>query len=1246
MKKLVVMLFGMLALGISAHAQTLLNSWENSQEGWTILEPNWTTTAFSTNTGVTAGTYSWELTAASSPDYGAALQGPSSTALTTLMADASQITLDVLAPTAGSFGYYLQWDLVVSQPGGLGNVSSDGFTYSQSPSIGGPESHLTFTIPAAIRTALAANPTLPASLIFQIGGGGGGTIYIDNLRVWEVPTYAESWENTQDGWTILEPNWTSDGFSTNIGVTAGTYSWELTAASSPDYGAALQSPSSTALTAAMSSPGSIDLDVLAPTAGSFGYYLQWDLVVSQPGGLGNVSSDGYTYSQSPSIGGPESHFVFTIPSAITTGLAANPTLPTSLIFQIGGGGGGTVYLDNLLFTPNGPPSAGAAQLWVRETFDDHGPKEVYPAVTPYYDDVSSVGFNAGEPWVVNPAPNAQTNDLLMAIRGYPDFSFPVGPDTMGLPSSLDGDSGAVVEDNSFNGKAGGSLWTDGDFMTRALAPNNFINFSAEGEYWFAMTIGQKFDAQYSGDIPASGAGGIGFADGDDTNADFLAIGVTGTNVYLGPADAGDPYGTTNVTKSVYISQGTLGQPGDPNSLIYNPINDPAWGPNYNLTNFTGGPYYVSAYGTNAYGAARLGVVQGDGIVVLGHLRTHASGPATLDAKTYIAALDDQMDLPTNGFSETNIQWDCSYSFNFTGTMTRMLVFENGEFPFYIYAFRASTNLASVLGIDPGYIAVAPLTNTFVGFPINMTNFAAEANFNSSTVLSGNGSYGTLNYQWYQNGELITNATSQFLNIPAAATNDPSMPAGTDAGAYISVATDAAGFWGSVTTAPVVITVEKLNPVVVTGVQLFANQSTINVSFSEPNLTGDAVLANYSLSDGVTITNVVELPANGVSTTVQLQTTPQPIGTKLTLTINDVTNAAGGVLSTATESFWTDIPGPDAVDIDFWAYPSQNTQYYFNTFLPANPNPEIMASYTDTSWDGPGSGVNVNGGNYFGGRMYGWFIPPITTNYVFYMACDDGGRLSLSTNSDPTNLCVIAAETLWSDGDSWTNYSYEFPTGDHRGDGTSTTANAAGTVGWDTSAAAGATNGGVFVPNPATACQQNRSDQFIVAYYDSSGLPGGPAGADDQANWANLVTAGLSEVTDAVLPGSRFWPNVDANGQALISLTAGQKYYIQLEHVNQTGGYAESVTYKYAGAPDPLSPTASIMSGSNIEALVAFTPSLSITQSNGSPVINYYGVLLSGTTVTNINTQVGVSSGGAGQYIPPPGQAAEFFRASE
>ncbi len=144
----------------------------------------------------------------------------------------------------------------------------------------------------------------------------------------------------------------------------------------------------------------------------------------------------------------------------------------------------------------------------------------------------------------------------------------------------------------------------------------------------------------------------------------------------------------------------------------------------------------------------------------------------------------------------------------------------------------------------------------------------------------------------------------------------------------------------------------------------------------------------------------------------------------------------------------------------------------------------------TSWDGPSSGVTMVGqdgfvGDWFGDKVYGWFIPPVTTNYVFFISADDGARLSLSTNSSSTNLFVIACETDWSGGDQWTNIADTFGQGNanapHRGDGTATGVGPTGYV-WDNSVAG---------QSPATASLQNRSDQFIVAFYDSTGLPGGP-----------------------------------------------------------------------------------------------------------------------------------------------------------
>ncbi len=306
---------------------------------------------------------------------------------------------------------------------------------------------------------------------------------------------------------------------------------------------------------------------------------------------------------------------------------------------------------------------------------------------------------------------------------------------------------------------------------------------------------------------------------------------------------------------------------------------------------------------------------------------------------------------------------------------------------------------------------------------------------------------------------------------------------------------------------------------------------------------------------------------------------------------------------------------------------QSDYNYFNTFLPTNPYPVIVQSMALTSWDGPSTGVTNVGldgyvGDDFGDKLYGWFIPPVTTNYVFFISCDYGGRLSLSTNSSSTNLFVIACESDWNGPDQWTNAADMYPSGPHRGDGN--------------------TNSTVQ-QSPATACYQNRSDQFIVAYYDSTGLPGGPPGAIDQSNWVEYAT---SQVWYCVLPGTPFWPNRDADGQALIHLQAGQMYYMQLEHIQNGGGYDEGVTYKIAGTPDPLSPSPSILTGPNIAGFVPFKPTISITETADGPQIAYTGILLSGTTLSTITNQVAISSNGPSLYSPPNTGTNMFYRTSE
>src|ERR1035437_2686831 len=55
---------------------------------------------------------------------------------------------------------------------------------------------------------------------------------------------------------------------------------------------------------------------------------------------------------------------------------------------------------------------------------------------------------------------------------------------------------------------------------------------------------------------------------------------------------------------------------------------------------------------------------------------------------------------------------------------------------------------------------------------------------------------------------------------------------------------------------------------------------------------------------------------------------------------------------------------------------------------------------------------------FAERASGYFIPPTSDNYVFFLASDDDSDLFLSTDSNPANKRLIAQENGWSGQDIW------------------------------------------------------------------------------------------------------------------------------------------------------------------------------------------------------------------------------------
>jgi hypothetical protein len=146
------------------------------------------------------------------------------------------------------------------------------------------------------------------------------------------------------------------------------------------------------------------------------------------------------------------------------------------------------------------------------------------------------------------------------------------------------------------------------------------------------------------------------------------------------------------------------------------------------------------------------------------------------------------------------------------------------------------------------------------------------------------------------------------------------------------------------------------------------------------------------------------------------------------------------------------------------------------------------------------------------RIYGYFVPPVTGNYVFFIAADDDADLFLSTDATAANKHLIAQEAGWSPIRSWTAI------------------------------------GG----SPSTA-EDKRSDSFSTSE----------------------------------------WPG----GGAAISLTKGQKYYIEAVHHEGTGGDNLAVTYKLAGDADPANGSAPQLAaaviGSDFATVPSTAPNLSI-----------------------------------------------------
>lgn len=417
----------------------------------------------------------------------------------------------------------------------------------------------------------------------------------------------------------------------------------------------------------------------------------------------------------------------------------------------------------------------------------------------------------------------------------------------------------------------------------------------------------------------------------------------------------------------------------------------------------------------------------------------------------------------------------------------------------------------------------------------IVNFAADV-----LGVPGDSDPTTFTYQWFVNNVAISDGTGNAATytIPSAALADNGKKY------KLTVTTTVLGLTATTAEATLNVIVDTQAPRI-SRIRTSDTFASAKITYSE-GVRNEAVdPANYSFTGGLTVTDanfdiVVDDPLNPEDpknpinplnrVAVILFTSTQTEGATYTLTVNNVKDQIGNNLTPNTTTMYANVFQAGVLNYKRWEGGNNIANLVADPLRFADPTVVDVRTVAETG----GQAATYVAGNYVD-RVDGFFIPTVTTNYVFYICADNDGYAYLSTDSNPTNRKLIAADVGWQNTREWTG-----PGGDtakRRGDGV---------------------GGGPF---------ENRSDQILTSQRAINGTG---------------LLAGLLPAADGTDPEP--WPTVDGSGNAVISLTNGVRYAIQLWHVEGDSGRAE-VTFKYATEADPANGTGSRITSGLIGAFV-------------------------------------------------------------
>jgi hypothetical protein len=187
---------------------------------------------------------------------------------------------------------------------------------------------------------------------------------------------------------------------------------------------------------------------------------------------------------------------------------------------------------------------------------------------------------------------------------------------------------------------------------------------------------------------------------------------------------------------------------------------------------------------------------------------------------------------------------------------------------------------------------------------------------------------------------------------------------------------------------------------------------VRLHFSETlEAISSADRQNYSMSGGISVLSA-ELQPN--RTDVVLTTTRQSEGTPYTVTINGVRDASdqfNPIAANSQVNFTSFVTGQGFLRREVYTGVSQGTVDALRNLAKFPDSPDAV-EFID-SFETPS-----NWGEYYGQRVSGYVVPPISGDYVFYIDSDDQSTLLLSTDEDPANARTIAFEPQWNPPRLW------------------------------------------------------------------------------------------------------------------------------------------------------------------------------------------------------------------------------------